>query len=153
VDGGQKDCSQTEARWSKGYGLHEELYGCREFLEYVLLCHTNKWTTVKAHSHLKNHIPHIGNLTANELAAVALWCKLQIGPAVTKSVEEKWLEDEGENATIKIVIHDAGLDNGLSQFGTEQLACNLTHYKEEFDIHIKDQTYTILSPLKGGCCK
>ncbi len=160
MDGGQKDCSQTQARWSKGYALHEELYGCHAFLEYLLLFHINKWTTVKAHSHLKNHIPHIDNLTANELAAVVLWCKLQyrreyvtemaIGPAVTKSVKDEWLEGEGKNATVKIVIHNAGLDNGLLQFGTEQLACNQTCYKEEFDIHIEDQTYTILSPLKGG---
>jgi hypothetical protein len=75
---------------------------------------------------------------------------MAIGPAVTKSVKDKWLEGEGENAIVKIVIHNAGLDNGLLQFGTEQLACNQTHYKEEFDIHIEDQTYTILSPLKGG---
>ncbi len=130
------------------------------FLEYLLSCHINKWTTVKAHSHLKNHIPHIGNLTANELAAVVLWCKLQfrrkyvtetsIGHAVTKSVKDEWLEGEDENGTVKIAIHDAGLDNGLSQFGTEQLACNLTCYKEEFDMHVEDQTYTILSPLKGS---
>jgi hypothetical protein len=110
---------------------------------------------VKAHSHLKNHIPQIGDLTANELAAVVLWCKLQyrrkyvthmaIGPVVTKSVKDEWQEGKGKNATVKIVIRDAGLDNGLSQFGTEQLACNQTHYKEEFDIHIKNQTYTILS--------
>jgi hypothetical protein len=94
------------------------------------------------------------------LAEVALWCKLQyrreyvpemaIGPAVMKSVKDEKLEGKGKNATVKIVIGDAGLDNGLSQFGTEQLACNLTHYKEEFDIHSEDQTYTILSPLKGG---
>jgi hypothetical protein len=163
VDGGQKDCSQTQARWSKVYALHEELYGCRVFLEYLLLCRTNKWTTVKAHSHLKNHIPHIGDLTANELVAVALWCKLQyrreyvtemaIGPAVMKSVKDEWLKGKGKNVTVKIGIHDAGLDNGLSQFGTEQLTCNLTHYKEEFDIHVVDQTYTILSPLKGGSGK
>jgi hypothetical protein len=164
VDGaGQKDCSRTQARWSKGYALHEELYGCRAFLEYLLLCHTNKWSTVKAHSHLKTHIPHIGDLTANELVAVALWCNLQyrreyvtetaIGLAVVKSVKEEWLEGKGENATVKIVIRDAGLDNGLSQFGTEQLACNLTQYKEEFDIHVKNQPYTILSPLKGGSGK
>jgi hypothetical protein len=49
VDGKQKDCSQTQARWSKGYALHEELYGCCAFLEYLLLYHTNKWTTVTAH--------------------------------------------------------------------------------------------------------
>jgi hypothetical protein len=159
VDGGQKDSSQTQARWSKGYALHEELYGCRAFLEYILLCHTNKWTPMKAHTHLKTHIPHIGNLTANELAAVVLWCNLKyrreyvtettIGSAVMKSVKDKWLEGEGENATVKIVIRDAGLDNGLSPFGTEQLACNLTHCKEELDIHVEDQTYTILSPFMG----
>jgi hypothetical protein len=77
VDGGQKDCSQTQARWSKGYALHEELYGCCAFLEYLLLCHTNKWTPTKAHAHLKTHIPHISDLTANELVAVVLWCNLQ----------------------------------------------------------------------------
>jgi hypothetical protein len=75
---------------------------------------------------------------------------MAIGPAVVKSVKEEWLEGKGENATVKIVIHDGGLDNGLSHFGTEQLACNLTRYKEEFDIHVEDQSYTILSPLKGG---
>jgi hypothetical protein len=159
VDGGQKDGSRTQARWSKGYALHEELYGCRAFLEYILLCHTNKWTPTKAHAHRKTHIPHIGDLTANELAAVALWCNLQyhreyvtettIGSAVVKSVKDEWLEGEGENATVKIVIRDAGLDNGLLPFGTEQLACNLTHCKEELDIHVKDQTYTILSPFMG----
>jgi hypothetical protein len=53
-----------------------------------------------------------------------------------KSVKDKWLEGKGENATVKIVIHDAGLDIGLSQFGTEQLACNLTRSKEELDIHV-----------------
>jgi hypothetical protein len=62
VDGGQKDCSWTQARWSKGYALHEELYGCHAFLEYLLLCHTNKWTPTTAHTHLKTHIPHIGDL-------------------------------------------------------------------------------------------
>jgi hypothetical protein len=118
---------------------------------------------VKAHSHLKTYIPHIGDLTANELAAVVLWCNLQytrkyvtetaIGPAVVKIVKEEWLDGEGENATVKNVIHDAGLDNGLSQFGTEQLACNLTRYKEELDIHVEDQTYTILPRLKGGVAK
>jgi hypothetical protein len=56
--------------------------------------------------------------------------------AVVKSVKDKWLEGKGENATVKIVIHDAGLDIGLSQFGTEQLACNLTRSKEELDIHV-----------------
>jgi hypothetical protein len=162
VDGGQKDGSQTQARWSKGYALHE-LYGCRGFLEYILLCHTNKWTPTKAHAHLKTHIPHIGNLTANELAAVALWCNLQyhreyvtktmIGSAVVKSVKDEWLEGKGENATVKIVIRDAGLDNGLLPFGTEQLACNLTHHKEELDIHVEDQTYTILSPFMVGVIK
>ncbi len=88
-----------------------------------------------------------------------LWCNLQyrreyvaettIGYAVVNSVKDEWLKGKGEKATVKIVIHDAGLDNGLSQFGTEQLACNLTHCKEESDIHVKDQTYTILSPFKG----
>jgi hypothetical protein len=76
-EGAQKDGSQTQSRWSKGYALHEELYGCHAFLEYILLCHTNKWTPMKAHAHLKTHIAHIGNLTVNELAAVALWCNLQ----------------------------------------------------------------------------
>jgi hypothetical protein len=67
-------------------------------------------------THLKNHIPHIGNLTANELVAVVLWCKLQyrvkyvtntaIGPAVSKSVKDKWLEGKGKNATVKIIIRD-----------------------------------------------
>jgi hypothetical protein len=66
-----------------------------------------------------------------------------------KGVKDEWLEGEAENATVKIVIHDAGLDNDLSPFGTEQLACNLTHCKEELDIHVKDQTYTILSPFMG----
>jgi hypothetical protein len=66
-----------------------------------------------------------------------------------KSVKHEWLEGKGENATVKIVIRDAGLDNGLLQFGTEQLACNLTHCKEELDIHVEDQTYTILSPFMG----
>ncbi len=66
-----------------------------------------------------------------------------------KSVKDKWLEGKGENATVKIVIHDAGLDNGLLQFGTKQLACNLTHCKEELDIHVEDQTYTVLSPFMG----
>jgi len=113
VDGGQKDGSQTQARWSKGYALHEELYGCRAFLEYILLCHTNKWTPTKAHAHLKTHIPHIGDLTANELAAVALWCNLQycreyvtettIGSAVVKSVKDEWLDGEGENATVNSI--------------------------------------------------
>jgi hypothetical protein len=93
------------------------------------------------------------------LAAVALWCNLQyhreyvtettIGSAVVKSVKDEWLEGKGENATVKIVIRDAELDNGLLPFGTEQLACNLTHCKEELDIHVKDQTYTILSPFMG----
>jgi hypothetical protein len=46
---------------------------------------------------------------------------------------------KGEKATVKNVICDEGLDNGLSQFGTEQLACNLTRYKEELDIHVEDQ--------------
>jgi hypothetical protein len=120
---------------------------------------TNKWTPTKAHAHLKTHIPHIGDLTANELAAVVLWCNLQycrkhvtettIGSAVVKSVKDESLEGKGENATVKIVIHDAGSDNGLSQFGTEQLACNLTRCKEELDIHVEDQTYTILSPFMG----
>jgi hypothetical protein len=41
------------------------------------------------------------------------------------------------------------LDNGLSQFGTEQLACHLTRHKEELDIHVEDQTYTIFSPYMG----
>jgi hypothetical protein len=66
-----------------------------------------------------------------------------------KSVKDEWLEGKGENATVKIVIHDAGLDNGLSQFGTEQLACNPTCCKEKFDIHVEDQTYTILSLFMG----
>jgi hypothetical protein len=39
------------------------------------------------------------------------------------------------------------------QFGTEQLACNQTHYKEEFHIHVDNETYTITSPLKGGSSK
>jgi hypothetical protein len=52
-----------------------------------------------------------------------------IGSVVVKSVKDKWLEGKGENATVKIVIRDAGLDNGLSPFGTEQLACNLTSCK------------------------
>jgi hypothetical protein len=43
-----------------------------------------------------------------------------------KSVKDKWLKGKGENTTVKIVIHDAGLDNGLLLFGTKQLACNLT---------------------------
>jgi hypothetical protein len=159
-EGAQKDGIQTQARWSKGYALHQELYGCHAFLEYILLCHTNKWTPTKAHAHLKTHITHIGNLTVNELAAVALWCNLQyhreyvtettigsavvksvkdsreyvtettIGSAVVKSVKDKWLKGKGENTTVKIVIHDAGLDNGLSLFGTKQLACNLTHCKQ-----------------------
>jgi hypothetical protein len=55
VDGGKKDGSQTQARWSKGYALHEELYVCCAFHEYILLCHTNKWTPMKAHAHLKTH--------------------------------------------------------------------------------------------------
>jgi hypothetical protein len=48
--------------------------------------------------------------------AVVLWCKLQyrvkyvtntaIGPAVSKSVKDKWLEGKGKNATVKIVIRD-----------------------------------------------
>jgi hypothetical protein len=76
--------------------------------------------------------------------------EMAIGPEVTKSVMDKWIEGKNESATVKIVIHDAGLDNGLSHFGTEQLACNPTHYKEEFDIHVEDQAYTILSLLKGG---
>jgi hypothetical protein len=115
---------------------------------------------MKAHTHLKTHIPHIGDLTANELGVVSLWCNLQyhreyltqttIGSVVVKSVKDKWLEGKGEKATVKIVVSDAGLDNGLLQFGTEQLACNLTHCKEELDIHVKDQTYTILSPFKGS---
>jgi hypothetical protein len=160
VDGGQKDCSQTQARWSKGYALHKELYGCHAFLEYLLLSHTNKWTPMKAHTHLKTHIPHIGDLTANELVAVVLWCNLQycreyatettIGSVAVKSVKDEWLEGKGESATVKIVICDARLDNGLSEFGTEQLACNLTHCKEELDIHVEDQTYTILSPFEGS---
>jgi hypothetical protein len=160
LDGGQKDGSQTQARWSKGYALHEELYGCCAFLEYILLCHTNYWTPKQSQTHLKTHIPHIGDLTANELAAVALWCNLQyhreyvtettIVSVVVKSVKDKWLKGKWENTTVKIVIHDAGLDNGLLQFGTEQLACNLTHCKEELDIHVEDQTYTILSPFMGG---
>jgi hypothetical protein len=159
VNGGQKDGSQTQARWSKRYALHEELYGCRAFLEYILLCHTNKWTPTKTHTHLKTHIPHNSDLTANELVAVVLWCNLQysreyvtettIGSAVVKSAKDEWLEGKGENATVKIVIHDAGLDNGLLPFGPEQLACNLTHCKEELDIHVEDQTYTILSPFMG----
>ena len=66
-----------------------------------------------------------------------------------KSVKDKWLEGKGENATVKIVICDAGLDNGLLPFETEHLACNLTHCKEELDIHVEDQTYTILSPFMG----
>jgi hypothetical protein len=47
------------------------------------------------------HIPHIGDLTANELVAVVLWCNLlycreyvtetTIGSAVVKSVKDKWL--------------------------------------------------------------
>jgi hypothetical protein len=45
------------------------------------------------------------------------------------------------------------LDSGLLQFGTEQLACNQTHYKEEFHIHVDNETYTIISPLKGGSSK
>jgi hypothetical protein len=91
--------------------------------------------------------------------AVALWCNLQygreyvtettIGSAVVKSAKDEWLKGKGENPTVKIVIHDAGLDNGLLPFGTEQLACNLTHCKEELDIHVEDQTYTILSPFIG----
>jgi hypothetical protein len=103
-------------------------------LECLLLCHIHKWTTVKAHSPLKNHIPHIGNLTANELAAIVLWCKLQyrreyvtemaIGPAVTKRVKDKWLEGEGKNATVKIVIHNAGLDNGLSIMQDRTMDCH-----------------------------
>jgi hypothetical protein len=120
---------------------------------------TSKWTPTKAHAHVKTHIPHIDNLTANELVAVALWCNLQycreyvtettIGSAVVKSVKDEWLEGKGENATVQIVICDAGSDNGRSQFGTEQLACNLTCCKEELDIHVEDQTYTILSPFMG----
>jgi hypothetical protein len=68
---------------------------------------------------------------------------------VVKSVKDEWLDGKMENATVKIVIHHAGLDNGLLQFGTEQLACNLTRCKEKFDIHVEDQTYTILSPFMG----
>jgi hypothetical protein len=52
-----------------------------------------------------------------------------IGSVVVKSVKDKWLEGKGENSTVKIVICDAGLDNGLLPFGTEQLACNLTGCK------------------------
>jgi hypothetical protein len=70
-----------------------------------------------------------------------------------KKVKDEWLECKGENATVEIVIHDAGLDNGLSQFGTEQLACNLTHCKEELDIHVEDQTYTFLSSFTIGVIK
>jgi hypothetical protein len=94
------------------------------------------------------------------LASRILWCKLQyrreyviemaIGPAVTKRVKDEWLQGDAKNATVKIVICNAGLDNGLSQFGTEQLACSQTHYNEEFDIHIEDQTYITLTPSKGG---
>jgi hypothetical protein len=91
--------------------------------------------------------------------AVVLWCNLQycreyvtkttIGSVVVKSVKDEWLDGKMDNATVKIVIRHAGLDNGLLQFGTEQLACNLTRCKEEFDIHVEDQTYTILSPFMG----
>jgi hypothetical protein len=46
-----------------------------------------------------------------------------IGSAVVKSVKDKWLEGKGENATVKIVIHDAGLDNGLLPFAWNRAAC------------------------------
>jgi hypothetical protein len=87
-----------------------------------------KGTCTSQGAYLKTHIPQIGDLTANELAAVALWCNLQyrreyetesmIGSVEVKSVKDKWLNGEGENATVKIVIHDAGLDNGCSLLAT-----------------------------------
>jgi hypothetical protein len=91
------------------------------------------------------------------VAAVVLWCNLQycgecvtettIGSAVVKIVKDEWIEGKGENATVKIVIPDAGLDNGLLPFGTEQLACNLTHCKEHNKNIFKGITLHLLARI------
>jgi len=158
IDGGKAEFSRTQCKWNKGYALYNELYGCCMFLDYLIKCHENNWTLAVAHSYLKKHLPHVGKLSANELAAIALWTNIQhrrefvteanIGMAVCHGVKSSWFGGDGKVDTIRRCLRDGGGKQGFNNFGIEQLACNQSRTKPEYNIHVVDQTYTILSPLK-----
>jgi hypothetical protein len=66
--------------------------------------------------------------------------------AVVNNVKKEWLDGKARMTL-------SGIAYVMALFATEQIACNQTHTKEEFNIHVVNQRYDIVLPENEGLNK
>ncbi len=69
-------------------------------------CITKIWKTTEAHKHLKNSVPHVGDLAASTIIMNLQWrwgyiSEIWFGMAVVNNVKKEWLNGKEETDTIR----------------------------------------------------